>query len=78
MNDMLSEILLDIIKEIQIEKSEMNITPNHAMFAEISNRLYTRVRQSLNELCRSKKIKFCKTLNDIAFYEEDGQKDSCC
>ena len=76
MIDLLSEVLLNTIKEIQAEKKEKNITPNHALHAEISNRIHTEVKQALNKLCKEKKIRFCKTLNDLAFYEEDGQKDS--
>ena len=74
----MKEILLEVIRKIQAEKKEKKQVPNHALYVEISNTMSDEIKKCLNELCKEKKIKFCKTLNDIAFYEEGGQKGTRC
>ena len=61
------EQLLTIIAEIQEERKEAHIVPNHVLATEIINRGFHQPQQALNELCAEGKIDWCRTLNDIAF-----------
>lgn len=71
----MKEILLEVIRKIQAEKKEKKQVPDYALYVEISNTMSDEIKKCLNELCKEKKIKFCKTLNDLGFYEEGGQEN---
>lgn len=61
------EQVLSIIAEIQEERKEAHIVPNHVLATEIINRGVHQPQQSLNELYAEGKIDWCRTLNDTAF-----------
>ena len=61
------EQILSIIAEIQEERKEAHIVPNHVLATEIINRGVHQPQQSLNELYAEGKIDWCRTLNDTAF-----------
>lgn len=69
----MKEEIIKIIRTIQEEKKENKIVPDYALYVEISNRIGDMVKQTLNEMVKNKEIKFNKTLNDIAFYEDNKQ-----
>lgn len=56
-----------IIAEIQAEREADHIVPPHVLTAEIINRGFHQPYQTINELCEEGKIKWCRTLNDMAF-----------
>lgn len=59
--------ILAIIAEIQAEREADHIVPPHVLTAEIINRGFHQPYQTINELCEEGKIKWCRTLNDMAF-----------
>lgn len=59
--------ILAIIAEIQAEREAAHIVPPHVLTSEIINRGCHQPYQTLNELCEEGKIKWCRTLNDMAF-----------
>ena len=61
------EQLLTIIAEIQEERKEAHIVPNHVLATEIINRGFHHPHQAINELYTEGKIDWCRTLNDTAF-----------
>lgn len=61
------EQILAIIAEIQEERKAAHIVPNHVLAVEIINRGFHQPQEALNELCAEGKIRWCRTLNDIAF-----------
>lgn len=61
------EQILAIIAEIQEERKEAHIVPNHVLATEIINRGFHQPQQALNELCAEGKIDWCRTLNYTAF-----------
>lgn len=61
------EQVLSIIAEIQEERKEAHIVPNHVLATEIINRGVHQPQQALNELYTEGKIDWCRTLNDTAF-----------
>lgn len=61
------EQILTIIAEIQAEREAAHIVPPHVLTAEIINRGFHKPYQAINELCAEGKIKWCRTLNDMAF-----------
>ena len=61
------EQILAIIAEIQEERKEAHIVPNHVLATEIINRGVHQPQQALNELYAEGKIDWCRTLNDTAF-----------
>ena len=61
------EKILAIIAEIQAEREAAHIVPPHVLTAEIINRGFHQPYQTINELCEEGKIKWCRTLNDMAF-----------
>ena len=61
------EQILSIIAEIQEERKEAHIVPNHVLATEIINRGVHQPQQALNELYAEGKIDWCRTLNDTAF-----------
>jgi propanediol utilization protein len=69
----MKEEIKEIIRTIQKEKRENKIVPYYALYVEISNRIGDMVKSTLNEMVKNKEIKFSKTLNDIAFYEDNKQ-----
>lgn len=73
MKEEIKEEIKEIIRTIQKEKRENKIVPDYALYVEISNRIGDKVKQVLNEMVKNKEIKFNKSLNDIAFYEDNKQ-----
>ena len=61
------EQVLAIIADIQEERKEAHIVPNHVLATEIINRRVHQPQQALNELYAEGKIDWCRTLNDTAF-----------
>ena len=61
------EKILAIIAEIQAEREAAHIVPTHVLTSEIINLRFPKPYQALNELCAEGKIKWFRTLNDIAF-----------
>lgn len=61
------EKILAIIAEIQEEREAAHIIPPHVLTAEIINRGCHQPYQAINELCAEGKVKWCRTLNDMAF-----------
>ena len=61
------EKILAIIDEIQSEREASHIVPPHVLTTEIINRGCHQPYQAINELCAEGKIKWFRTLNDIAF-----------
>ena len=61
------EQILSIIAEIQEERKEAHIVPNHVLATEIINRGVHQPQQALNELYAEGNIDWCRTLNDTAF-----------
>ena len=61
------EKILAIIAEIQSERESAHIVPHHVLTTEIINRGCHQPYQAINELCAEGKIKWCRTLNDMAF-----------
>lgn len=60
------EKILAIIAEIQAEREAAHIVPPHVLTAEIINRGFHQPYKAINELFEEGKIKWCRTLNDIA------------
>lgn len=69
----MKEEIIKIIRAIQEEKKENKIVPDYALYVEISNRIGDIVKQTLNEMVKDNELKFNKTVNDIAFYEDNKQ-----
>lgn len=61
------EKILAIIAEIQAEREADHIVPPHVLTAEIINRGFHQPYQTINELCEEGKIKWRRTINDMAF-----------
>lgn len=61
------EQILAIIAEIQAKREAEHIVPSHVLTAEIINRGFHKPYQAINEFCAEGKIKWCKTINDMAF-----------
>lgn len=71
----MKDTLLRIIRKIQGNKKEKKIAPDYATYVEITHEVVEEVKQNLNEMVKEKKLKFNRTLNDIAFYENDRQEN---
>lgn len=59
--------ILAIIGEVQALKEEAHITPHHVLTSEIINRGCHNPYMTLNELVRDGKLRWHRTLNDVAF-----------
>ncbi len=59
--------ILAIIGEVQARKEEAHITPPHVLTSEIINRGCHNPYMTLNELVREGKLRWHRTLNDVAF-----------
>lgn len=62
----MKEKVFNTIKGILKERDESHIEPKHALLSEIINRGCKTPQTILNELFREGRIKWHRTLNDIA------------
>lgn len=69
----MKEKVFNTIKEILKGRDEARIEPRHALLSEIIDRGCKAPQKALNELFREGRVKWHRTLNDIAFTinEED-------
>ena len=60
--------LVDIIRNVEQEKTEKGLAPVHAMFlSDIMPAVKKLVKDTLNKLVKEKKISWFRTINDEAF-----------
>ena len=60
--------LVDIIRNVEQEKTEKGLAPVHAMFlSDIMPAVKKLVKDTLNKLVKEKKISWFRTINDDAF-----------
>lgn len=57
----------EIIKEIELDKKEKNISPIHASKIEVVKKVYKRLEEELQFLKCTGEIKEFRTLNDLAY-----------
>lgn len=60
------EYLLKVIRNITAEKDGKNIVPDFALREEIMKRIYTDMRQCLQELLKDKAITYNRTISSWA------------
>ena len=59
---------MDIIRNVEQEKTEKGLDPVHAMFlSDIMPAVKKLVKDTLNKLVKEKKISWFRTINDDAF-----------
>ena len=60
--------LVDIIRNVEQEKTEKGLSPVHAMLlSDIMPSVKKLVKDTLNKLVKEKKISWFRTINDDAF-----------
>lgn len=62
--------ILKAVKEICDEKAAQNIVPVAALYSEIVSRVsmpHEKIQEALNELVKSGKVKWYRTLNQTSF-----------
>lgn len=71
----MKEKVFNTINGILKERDEAHIEPRHALLTEIINRGCKTPQKALNELFKEGRIKWHRTLNDIAFTINNEQNE---
>lgn len=63
----MKEEIFKLIERIQTERQNNHIEPHHVLLSEIINGGYHSPQRDINQLVGEGRLKWCRTLNDLAF-----------
>lgn len=68
----MEELVITAIRALSNAKREKGIVPSYVLFSELANAISNKIKIELNALCREKKVRWQKTLNEVAFEVNDN------